>query len=158
MLIYAAEPTVHSRHSTIIFRDKYDVVAWIFSQYSYIPDPSGNCYYSLSALEKSLRAILEHRDFFRVAFASDGQNSLYEYIVQRDIAFNGEILRKAFHLQELDEEMLFMLKYHIHGCLGYVADWLSSDNPISPKELAGLEYKFMPEEMKTAWQQTPSGF
>lgn len=133
------------------FRDKYDVVAWVFSKNAYLRNPAEDCYYSLDALTDSLAAIWDNRDFFRVAFISEGQNSLYEYIVSRDIEFNGTILLKALHLEQLNDEMVFLLKYHIHGCLGYVSDWLRSENPISPRELAELEYEYMPKLLKNAW-------
>ncbi len=133
------------------FRDKYDVVSWLFSKSAYRIDPSGECYYSVENLESALQAIWDHRDFFRVAFISEGQNSLYEYIVRRDMEFNGEIMLRAFHLEKLDEQMIFLLRYHIYGCLGYVTEWLKSDTPVTPKELAELEYRYMPEELKKAW-------
>ena len=69
--------------------------------------------------------------------------------------FNGEIMRRAFQLEKLDEQMIFLLKYHIHGCLGYVIDWLKSETPVTAKELAELEYRYMPEELKKALAVKP---
>ena len=64
-------------------------------------------------------------------------------------------MRRACQLEKLDEQMVFMLKYHIYGCLGYVTQWLRSDSPVTPKELEELEYRYMPDELKKAWAVKP---
>ncbi len=137
------------------FLDKYDVISWIFAKTVYTYDPSGECYYSLEALEKALNAIWENRNFFRVAFLSEGQNALRDYILQKDVEFNTQILCEVYQLTTLNEQLLFSVKYHLYGCLGYIKEWLVSNSTISPKELAELEYRYMPEELKKAWASKP---
>ncbi len=137
------------------FCDKYDAVAWIFSQSAYRIEQDPDHFYTLDMLEKSLTAIWQKRDFFRVAFASEGQNSLREYIHQRDVAFNRSILCKAEGITEPASRQMFALKYHSFGCIGFVKEWLESEHPVSARELAEMEYRYMPAELKKAWAARP---
>lgn len=130
------------------FRDKYELVAWIYASGAEesMGGPEGHM--GLEESAAALRLVREHKNFYRKAFADNSQNVLWRYIQEYNVAMYSNMLKKHYGLSRLPEDVLFSLRYHCHGCLGLTYDWVMSDFPIPAEELARQMTVVMPELLK----------
>lgn len=134
------------------FLDKYDLIAHIFMQdIQPVPDEKG-LDYTEEELQKQLERIWEKRRFYKEAFSEDTQNSLSRYIEKYSIELNEKLLREHLGTDTLSEELLFSLRYHSYGCVRFTEAWVLGEVSISPEDLAKAQFRYMPEELKAAWQ------
>lgn len=132
------------------FRDKYDLVAWIFMQdFASSMTASGDVP-GLFQLAKALTLIQGKKTFYRKALSDSSQNSLWKYIHEYDVQFYTEVIRKRRETDDLSVELQHAIRYHSYGCIGMTIEWLRDGCAVSPEELAELLLGHMPEDMKVA--------
>ncbi len=134
------------------FKDKYDLVSWIFLQdLEYSNLNSGNPY-TVHQLAQSLQRMWSRRGFYLKAFNDHSQNTLFEYIQDYDVHFLESIVKQHLGTSELTEEQRFQIKYNSYGCLGYTIEWLKGKIPVSAEDLAEYEFSVMPKLIKDAYK------
>lgn len=134
------------------FLDKYDLIAWIFMEDVKSFQGDTELDYSEAELERQLECIWEKRAFYKEAFSEDTQNSLSRYIEKYSIELNEALLKKHLGTDTLSDELLFSLRYHSYGCVRFTEAWVLGEIKMTPAELAKAEFKYMPAELKAAWQ------
>lgn len=132
------------------FRDKYDLIAWIFTQDFVSSMKASGDIPGLFQLAKALTLIQEKKTLYRKALDDNSQNSLWKYIQEYDVQFYTDILLKRQKLDDLSCELQYAIRYHSYGCIGMTIEWLQNDCNISPEEFAKLLLDHMPENMKAA--------
>ncbi len=134
------------------FRDKYDLVGWIFE--TEFVDPSRKK--EFSSIWEFFDALCAYfyakRAFYVNAFVMRGQNSFAEYFSEfmRPLAF-------AYFsaLFPEDENNAFTTDFFTDACLVSIIRWLRSPEPMPPQEyvgrikavVTGIAYKVMAEEI-----------
>ena len=141
------------------FRDKYDLVAWIFMQdYTAALDKAGGIP-GEEQLAAVLRAIWNKQAFYRKAFSDRSQNAIGRYIFDYFVAMDTEAVKRIRGGQEPDAETLYAIKSHNFASLGHTIEWLDGRENYSPEEFAHLQFAFMPDVTKRAYglqEQTPT--
>lgn len=133
------------------FRDKYDLVSWIFMQDLELSDMNSESPYSVSQLAQSLARMWNKRNFYIRAFHDRSQNTLFEYIQDYDVQYLEQLVRRSLEGAKLTEEQRFVIKYHSYGCLGYTIEWLKGKLPVTAEELASYEFRTMPKLIRDAY-------
>ena len=135
------------------FRDKYDLVAWIFKQ-NYIEEAS--CAETIND-ERMIREMFHRlsmqKEFFLNALQDSSQNNLREYMLAFYIGIEEKVLCEYYHTDSLNEKLLYEVRNYSFGCMGQTIDWLLGKNNLSAEKMAHYQYKFMPEELKNAFQE-----
>lgn len=131
------------------FKDKYDLVAWIFTRTMENSMSNSNGFMGLEESIDSLSEIKAEAAFYRKAFMDYSQNALRHYILDYDIELYERMLKESLQVEELPEDIRFSVRYHCHGCLGLSIDWITSNSPLSPRELAQKMTDNMPEILKS---------
>lgn len=111
------------------FRDKYDLVNWIFdSEFMAVNLPLSD-YDDWSLLSQLCYYLYENRCFYRRAMTIGGQNAFRSHFRQRLAWFIGQALEAM-----LDKERV--TAYHVDflndGVVGAIERWLLSKDPIEP--------------------------
>ena len=133
------------------FKDKYDLVAWMFERdLSMAAD--GRAPYSESLYAESHRKLWERRDFYRRAFEEDSQNSIYRYLLQFSIEANETALKRHLGVRKLARERLFEARHFAHGNVGTVVDWLRGAIDATPEQLAASMFACMPQTLRDAYE------
>ena len=135
------------------FRDKYDLVAWIFKQ-NYIEEAS--CAETINderMIREMFRRLSMQKEFFLNALQDSSQNNLREYMLAFYIGIEEKVLCEYYHTDSLNEELLYEVRNYSFGCMGQTIDWLLGKNNLSAEKMAHYQYKFMPEELKNAFQE-----
>lgn len=121
------------------FRDKYDLVAWIYMEDYSVP-VEGEL--SDGNFTKRTATILERmwrrRDFYRRAFKSESQNSLRRYIFERNYENGKGIILRSSGRDSITEAESFLLKFNSYGGTSTTIDWILGTLNLSIDEYAEL--------------------
>ena len=135
------------------FRDKYDLVAWIFKQ-NYIEEASrAETINDERMIREMFHRLSMQKEFFLNALQDSSQNNLREYMLAFYIEIEKKVLCEYYHTDSLNEELLYEVRNYSFGCMGQTIDWLLGKNNLSAEKMAHYQYKFMPEELKNAFQE-----
>ena len=135
------------------FRDKYELVAWIFKQ-NYIEEASrAETINDERMIREMFRRLSMQKEFFLNALQDSSQNNLREYMLAFYIGIEEKVLCEYYHTDSLNEELLYEVRNYSFGCMGQTIDWLLGKNNLSAEKMAHYQYKFMPEELKNAFQE-----
>ncbi len=133
------------------FRDKYDLVAWIF--FCEFEADAGK-FDKINGEEMiiSLTCKLEkNRSFYRNAFLDDNQNNLPDYMLNLYINMELDALKKYYGTEELDDDLVYDTKSYSYGCILHTKEWLTGKDKMSAETFAKRMYRDMPEELKKAF-------
>lgn len=132
------------------FRDKYDLVTWIYYQdATQLIDTYKNELWDV-VLEKIFEKMLQRRDFYTNAFEDHSQNALIEYLVEYDILIYENKLKHKLQVKALDEQLAFAIQYHAYACVHMTKSWLNSELDTTPRQLAQLMINNMPPLLREA--------
>lgn len=138
------------------FRDKYDLVAWMFER-DYALASDGKTPYTEELYAASHRRLWARRAFYRRAFEEDAQNSIYRYLLQLSVEANEMVLRRFLGVSDLSPAHAFSARHFAHGNVGCVVDWLRGAVDATPEQLAAYMFSCMPRELRAAYQERGSG-
>lgn len=132
------------------FRDKYDLIAWIFHQdYDSVFNSTPRSY------EQNLTDILEKmylkRSFYKQVFTDHSQNSITRYIQDFDVEMGITLVKKTLSIDVVSDEQLYLIKYHSYGTIQMTIEWLLNQHKMSATEFAHLQFLAMPDFLKQAY-------
>ncbi|MDO4632961.1 MAG: TetR/AcrR family transcriptional regulator C-terminal domain-containing protein [Eubacteriales bacterium] len=134
------------------FRDKYELVAWMYLRD--FSDVVGyeEAEYSPERLARIMQKMEEKRPFYKKVFASDSQNSISAYIHNLGLALAKDALEQS-GTASLTEEQELAIAYHNFGIQGLLRDWVLSDKPMNTFTLAAFMYHKTPDFLKESFAQ-----
>lgn len=137
------------------FKDKYDLVAWMYEQDQLAADESARPY-SEAHYEATQRRLWERRGFYRRAFEEDSQNSIYRYLLQYSIEANEAALRHHLGVSTLSRDLAFQARHFAYGNVGCTVDWLRGELEATPRQLAALMFSCLPDALRKAYESSSS--
>jgi AcrR family transcriptional regulator len=132
------------------FRDKYDLVAWMFER-DLSSAADGRVPYTEELYAEAHRGMWARRDFYRRAFAEDSQNSIGRYLLQFSVEANEAALRRHLGVARLSRERAFEARHFAYGNVGCVMDWLNGTIEATPEQLAAEMFACMPKALREAY-------
>ncbi len=134
------------------FKDKQDLIAWIFAQYYMEEAENATILNGEEMLLKMFSRINEHRAFFLNALQDTSQNNLMQYIFDFYTNYGRKLLCQYSGTDILDDETEYNLRFMAYGCMGHMIEWLKDKSPRSPEQMAYYFYKYMPYDLKKAFE------
>ena len=132
------------------FKDKYDLVAWMFEQDR--DAAAATCKpYTQEFYAEAHRLLWARRSFYRRAFEEDVQNSIERYLLQFSFEANEAALRRYLGVKKLSLEHAFQARHFAHGNVGCVIDWLRGELTATPQQLAASMFACMPATLHDAY-------
>ena len=131
------------------FKDKYDLVAWMFER-DHSSAADGHTPFSEALYAEAHRRLWARRDFYQRAFEEDSQNSIYRYLLQFSIEANESALKRYLGVPKLARERAFEARHFAHGC---VVDWLQGSIEATPEQLASDMFACMPKALRQAYAE-----
>ena len=138
------------------FKDKYDLIAWIFQQYYIEEEKVAEHINDEEMIFRMLTRLYNHRHFFSEALRDSSQNNLREYMVEFYIAYERKVICSYLKRDVLDHETEYMIAQYSYGCMGNTIDWLLEKTNYSIREMAHFQYEYMPEILKKAFKRQNS--
>ena len=123
------------------FRDKYDLVSWIYEQDLLETMGSFGGPYCEEQLEKLLLRMMSEQTFYRRAFNDSGQNALLPYILQSNIRLARKLVQEQYIPQNLTQEDEFHIHMYTYAWCGCLQDWVSGRYDFTPTQYARLMYR-----------------
>lgn len=137
------------------FRDKYELVAWIFLyDFSVVyGDRSPN--YTKNRIIENLKQIEKRRTFYLKAYMDQSQNSINRYIQNFNVQTAITTVKNSRDGEEPTEMEINQIKYHSYGMMGLFAEWLAGTSKLTIEKLAEFQYECTPDFLKQAYKEHP---
>ena len=132
------------------FKDKYDLVAWMFER-DYAQAADGRAPYSAELYTEAHRRLWERCGFYRRAFEEDSQNAIWRYLLQFSVDANEQALKRYLGVSALSRELAFEARHFAYGNVGCVVEWLSGGIKATPAQLAAEMFACMPATLRKAY-------
>lgn len=137
------------------FKDKYDLVAWIYEHDYLGAIEEAEAPHTEEMVALALQKIWDRRDFYRRALEDDSQNSIAGYIHEIDVAFGVQAVRRHFGVRDVSAEWMYAIRHHSHGCIGCTFEWLRGQIAATPAEHARWQFARMPGFLREAYADAP---
>lgn len=126
------------------FRDKYDLVTWIYEQD--VRDTLEQCggQYGIRQTECLLTMMQREQVFYRKAFADSAQNALLPYIHQMIFSITRSAVQGRRTGESLTQEEQFTINFLAYSWSRCLADWIEGKYTMSAGEYARLMYRHLP--------------
>lgn len=122
------------------FRDKYDLVNWIFDTEFLALEKAKEPLPAWQFLLELCQYFDANRTFYRKALAIEGQNSLSDHIREQLMP----ALRHAMVCDCVEEYAIdFYLQFYSDAFLGSMRRWLADDHPLPPRAFVKLLFSCM---------------
>ncbi|MBF0699335.1 TetR/AcrR family transcriptional regulator C-terminal domain-containing protein [Streptococcus danieliae] len=131
------------------FKDKYDLIAWIYLQdYANVTSNQTQTFSATQLLQMNM-VLHQRKHFYRKVFTDQSQNAIEGYAITHQMKH----LRKAVTEWQsspitIDQEMAIL--YHQYGVLNLFKDWLFDRLPIDVHTLSQFQYDRTPDFLKKA--------
>ena len=125
------------------FKDKYDLVAWIFFQ-----DAEGINIIDVRDAAAGLNKMKQDILFYKRAYEDTSQNALWQYMLEYFVTAYSELAKKMTTSDTLNTELLFSIRLYCYGSVGMTKEWVLRDNITSAETLVKMMFNSMPEQLK----------
>lgn len=125
------------------FKDKYDLVAWIFFQ-----DAEGTNIIDVRDAAAGLNKMKQDILFYKRAYEDTSQNALWQYMLEYFVTAYSELAKKMTTSDTLNTELLFSIRLYCYGSVGMTKEWVLRDNITSAETLVKMMFNSMPEQLK----------
>lgn len=125
------------------FKDKYDLVAWMFYRSAYDTDVL-----SVESAARSMNRMKSDIIFYKRAYEDHSQNALWRYMVEYFAARYTEIARERLRTDVLDTQTAFSIRLYCMGAVGMTREWVLEDNITSAETVVRMMFGSMPERLR----------
>lgn len=132
------------------FKDKYDLVAWIYDQDYHLGEQEAEDADYLTLVTNMFSRFWEHRDFYRKAFADRSQNSIEWHIHETNLELSIDLLKEYAGVKTVTSEQIHAILFHSFGSVGTTAEWLRGNLKAAPADLASWHCERMPAFLREA--------
>lgn len=144
------------------FRDKYELVAWIFfraAERTDILDPHDAA--------RAMKQMKNDMLFYRRAYEDTSQNALWQYMLEYFAARYTELVKQRYaagapdapktpKTPEIpDAQLLFSIRLYCYGAVGMTREWVLQDNLTSAETITQMMFASMPEALKRICSRNP---
>lgn len=125
------------------FRDKYDLVAWI-----YVQTATGMDISDFQSAAESLERMKTDYQFYKQAYADHSQNALRNYILEYYETLYEQAVKERLSVDRLDEQTVFSIKMFVYGGIAMSREWLMSDTAAPALDVTRMMFRCMPQDLK----------
>ncbi len=125
------------------FRDKYDLVAWIFFQ-----DAEKTNIIDVKDAATGLNKMKQNILFYRRAYEDTSQNALWQYMHEYFVNSYANLAKEITNNETLDTLLMFAIRLYCYGAVGMTKEWVLTDNITSAETLVQMMFDSMPESLK----------
>ena len=124
------------------FKDKYDLVAWIFFQSANQTDVV-----SLESASDGMKRMKQDFLFYKRAYEDSSQNALWAYMLEYFVKRYEKIAKENLRTDVLDTQLKFSIRHYCYGSVGMTKEWLLYDNTTSAEVVVEMMFNSMPENI-----------
>ena len=125
------------------FRDKYDLVAWIFFHSAFETDVI-----SVSSAAASMNRMRQDFIFYKRAYEDTSQNPLWQYMLEYFVGRYTQEAKSILSAETLDAQTQFSIRLYCYGAVGMTREWLLNDNITPAETVVEMMFASMPESLR----------
>lgn len=125
------------------FKDKYDLVAWMFCTDAYGTDIT-SVLSAAAGMNKMKQEIL----FYKRAYEDSSQNALWHYMVEYFTRRYTELAKEKLGTDILDTQLAYSIRFYCMGAVGMTREWVLTDNITSAETVVQMMFNSMPENLR----------
>ena len=124
------------------FKDKYDLMAWMFCQTAYNTDVI-----SVESAADGLNQMRRDYIFYKRAYEDNSQSPMWSYMLEYFVKRYADIAKEKA-CDALDTQTLYDIRLYCYGALGMAREWLLKDNITPAEAVVKMMFHAMPESLK----------
>ena len=128
------------------FKDKYDLVAWMFCTDAYGTDITSVAS-AAAGMNKMKREIL----FYKRAYEDTTQNALWRYMLEYFVNRYTDLAKEKLGTEILDTQFAYSIRFYCMGSVGMTQEWVLQDNITSAETVVQMMFASMPEVMRAVF-------
>lgn len=126
------------------FKDKYDLVAWIFFNDAFKTD--------VISIESAARGMNQMRKdylFYKRAYEDTSQNPLWQYMHEYFVERYAQEAKQILGSDSLDAQTMYSIRLYCYGGVGMTREWLMTDNITPAETVVEMMFNSMPENIRS---------
>jgi AcrR family transcriptional regulator len=124
------------------FKDKYELMAWMFCQKAFETDVI-----SVESAAKSLNQMRQDFIFYKRAYEDNSQNPMWAYMVEYFAERYSSLAKEKLDTDTLDTQLQYSIRLYCYGAVGMTREWLMKDNITPAQTVVQLMFNSMPESL-----------
>lgn len=124
------------------FKDKYDLVAWIFFYSHFNVDVM-----SIESAAESMNQVRSDFMFYKRAFEDSSQNALWQYMIDYFTERYESEARRILGTDILDAQTEFSIRLYCNGAVAMTREWLLNDNITPAETIVRMMFASMPSPL-----------
>lgn len=125
------------------FRDKYDLMAWMFFQSAYDTDVL-----SVASAAGSMNRMKQDFFFYKRAYEDNSQNPMWSYMLEYFVERYTRLAMERLGTDRLDTQARYSIRLYCYGALGMTREWLLTDNITPAETVVAMMFASMPESLR----------
>ena len=125
------------------FRDKYELMAWMFCRKAL-----GTDIFSVESAAKSMNGMRQDFIFYKRAYEDHSQNPMWSYMVEYFVERYAGLAREKLGTAALDPRLQYCIRLYCHGAVGITREWLLKDNITPAETVVRMMFIAMPEPLR----------
>ena len=130
------------------FKDKYDLVAWIFAQSALDTDVI-----SVESAAKSMNEARKDYIFYERAYEDNSQTPMWQYIVEYFVDRYTRTAMAILGRDTLDTQLRYSIRLYCYGAVGMTREWILKDRITSAETVVRMMFNSMPESLRRIYFQ-----
>ncbi len=126
------------------FKDKYDLVAWIFFNDAFKTDVI-----SVDSSAKGMEQMRKDYLFYKSAYEDTSQNALWQYMHEYFVDRYSQEAKRILKTETLDTQIMYSIRLYCYGGVGMTQEWLMTDNITPAKTVVEMMFNSMPENIRS---------
>ena len=132
------------------FKDKYDLVAWIFFQSAFETDVI-----SVESAAKSMNQARKDFIFYERAYEDKSQTPMWQYILEYFVERYTRAAMEILGSDTLDTQLRYSIRLYCYGAVGMTREWILKDKITPAETVIRMMFNSMPESLRQIYFQKP---
>ena len=125
------------------FKDKYDLVAWVFFQ-----DADSTDILSVESAAAGMNKMRQEMLFYRRAYEDSSQNALWQYMLEYFAERYTRLAKEKLGVDQLDAQTQYSIRLYCCGIVGMTREWVLQDNITPADVIVQMMFASMPESLR----------
>ena len=128
------------------FKDKYDLVAWIFFHNAFETDVI-----SIESAAASMNRMRNDFIFYKRAYEVTSQNPLWQYMLEYFVERYSSEVKRILNTDTINTQTMYSIRLYCYGAVGMTREWLLTDNITPAETVVEMMFNSMPEILRKVY-------
>ena len=128
------------------FKDKYELMAWMFFQPAEHTDVL-----SVESAAQSMNRMRQDFIFYKRAYEDRSQSPMWAYMLEYFVDRYTNLAKEKLGVDTLDTQTQYSIRLYCYGSLGMTREWLLTDNITPARTAVEMMFASMPENIRSIY-------